>query len=552
MLAIAPSAATGTDSAPTSVARRRVLLALGSAAALTAVALLGLAALAYPFDADQSTFVLGAQVLAHGGMLYRNLWDLKPPGIFLFFLAAGNLFGFDARGIHAFELLYWLAFATTIILSLRTWFGDRTAVLAAVCTTATYYVMASWDWLTLLEPLVNFPLFVALIALARAAEQTRDTRRWLLVYGLASGCVAVFKLNLILIPLAFLPVFWWCAPAMARRRDLWLVGGVAMALPPLAIALWFALGGELSLLVNALLVFPAQVAASLGGADRLGVLSMGVRGFAVRAAPLLALAPIGLYRLFTLRGSTLGGRPSSVVVFLRWGLIAWMVAAAVDVLMQVMSWWDYQWMLVLFPLGFLSAVAMDWLVVLLGQPGRRRVMAIGAVLVALLATRATGSEIVRIARTFPERLGAIQAADPLPYQRSVSPGFDALVVDANYLRLQTAQKGPIFVFGPVILYQLTGRPPASAMPSYINQLTPGVAEQLMRDFRRSPPAYIYLDGVIRDLVLSRVLGLQDLLQQNYRLDYQSDRGAWYGLVGTHAEATWSTSAASPLPMRDQS
>jgi hypothetical protein len=531
MLAVAPSV-TGVAPTQASATRKAVLIALGLAASLAALVFFGLAALAYPFDADQSTFLLGAQLLARGGMLYRDLWDLKPPGIFLFFLVGGDLFGFDPRGIHVFDLLYWVAFAIAIIWTLQAWFGNRIAILAALFTTVTYYVMASWDWLTLLEPLVNFPLFLALISLAKAADNLHTSRRWLLVYGIASGCVAVFKLNLLLIPLAFLPVFWCCAPTVARRRDLWLIGALGLALPPLAIVVWFARDGGLPILLNALFVFPAQVATSFDSANRLGVLSMGVRGFAARAMPLLVLAPLGLYRLFAARAATPSTAAFSAVVYLRWSLIAWTAAAAVDVLMQVMSWWDYQWMLLLFPLGFLSAVAVDWLLVLLSRPGRSRLLAIGAVLVALFATRATASEIARIGRTFPERFNAIRAADPLSYQRTVNAGFNALVVDADYLRTHATNHDPIFVFGPEMLYQLTGRPPASAMPSFINQLTPGVAVQLMRDFRSSPPAYIYLDGAIQDLVLNRVQGLRDLLQQDYRLDYQSDRGAWYGRVQT--------------------
>jgi hypothetical protein len=55
------------------------------ASAYTGLALLvtlGLGALhvAYPFSADQSQTLLGAQALERGGTLYVDLWDLRQPG----------------------------------------------------------------------------------------------------------------------------------------------------------------------------------------------------------------------------------------------------------------------------------------------------------------------------------------------------------------------------------------------------------------------------------------------------------------------------------------
>ena len=50
--------------------------------ALVSVVLLALTRLPEPFAWDQTMFMLGARVLDHGGVLYRDYWDPKQPGLF--------------------------------------------------------------------------------------------------------------------------------------------------------------------------------------------------------------------------------------------------------------------------------------------------------------------------------------------------------------------------------------------------------------------------------------------------------------------------------------
>lgn len=80
-------------------------------ASLFAVAVLGMANLLQNFNGDQALFVVYAEQINHGALLYRDVWDLKQPGVFLFYLFAGKIFGFTEIGVHLFELLYWLVFS---------------------------------------------------------------------------------------------------------------------------------------------------------------------------------------------------------------------------------------------------------------------------------------------------------------------------------------------------------------------------------------------------------------------------------------------------------
>src|SRR6266542_5233542 len=85
------------------------------AAVIAIVVYLGIIHLSYPFHGDQALFMVAAKKMTAGGVLYKDFWDIKQPGIFIFFYLAGSIFGFTEVGIHFFELIYWLVFSIFLI-----------------------------------------------------------------------------------------------------------------------------------------------------------------------------------------------------------------------------------------------------------------------------------------------------------------------------------------------------------------------------------------------------------------------------------------------------
>src|SRR5690606_12764308 len=100
----APAYAAATRQAAVS---RTAVIAAYLVVAVLAVAFGAFKMVLLPFDGDQSIFALVGETIASGGRIYVDYWDVKQPGIFLFFAAAGSLFGFTSWGIHLFELIYW-------------------------------------------------------------------------------------------------------------------------------------------------------------------------------------------------------------------------------------------------------------------------------------------------------------------------------------------------------------------------------------------------------------------------------------------------------------
>src|SRR5258705_260145 len=69
-------------------------------AVLGVIAGLGLLAAPLPFTGDQALFAAGARQLARGDVLYRDFWDVKQPGIYLWYLGGGSLFRYREVALH--------------------------------------------------------------------------------------------------------------------------------------------------------------------------------------------------------------------------------------------------------------------------------------------------------------------------------------------------------------------------------------------------------------------------------------------------------------------
>ena len=82
--------------------------------AIAAVLLAGVLSLPRPLGGDQALFLYIAKSIDHGSLLYRDLWDAKQPGIYIFYAVAGNLFGFNDIAVHLLELIVMLALAVVL------------------------------------------------------------------------------------------------------------------------------------------------------------------------------------------------------------------------------------------------------------------------------------------------------------------------------------------------------------------------------------------------------------------------------------------------------
>lgn len=493
---------------------------------------LGVLNLWNPFTYDQALFAMGADRLLHGGLLYRDYWDTKQPGIFWFFALGIRLFGLSEEGVHLLELAWFTAFAAVLIGSLRRAFDHRWGPSAAALLVVGFYWAITRDWhQTQPEGLVQLPLFVATWWALEAAREPRGAfGRWL-VAGVAGGVVGVFKLLLVALPGLF-----WIGLLGARLFDKrpGAAREVGMALLALAIGFAIPIGGMLAVLgTQGLLadawytwvVYPKAVTARIHGLP-LKAWEETFHWFFERWSAALALALVGAW-------TSLRGRQATLARL----LIVWLVAGFGLLLMQKFSGWEYHLMLFLLPLGLFAARGLDALARPLAElrpPGapRERGWLLAIAALAVLANPLS-SVFVKAAELAKDRFVTSPAMRTRHMLRvSQGGGYYRFGEEVAFLAAPEARPGPIYVIGNPIVNWLSRRPLAVPRSGGILfQYT--TAEEWADTARRLEAAktpYVFVEAPkLEQLEAARPTSnaILDVLATRYRVMRTSAYGTWF-------------------------
>ena len=496
------------------------------------ILIVGFARLPAPFTGDQALNMLMGRVVADGGAPYVDLWDLKHPGIFLFFAAGGALFGFTEIGIHLFELLWMLALALAVRLTAGMFLRSRVAAaIAPVLTVGFYYAVATDVHLTQTEGIVGLPLLSSLV-FAAAAVRPGSSRpvAFSFASGLSAGLVALFKA-----PYVVLPMIFWALALVELRRAQGVkirqamrrlappaVGG--LLIPATVTAAYLAQRGALDVAWWTFVVFPRQAAAETP--LDLQLLRDGTVWFARTFSVPLALAVVGVADRLR-RGWDL----------LTLALVAWIVIGALLIWAQVIGWWSYHYLLLLVPIGLLAASGAETLVAAARARGLvYRRAAASAVLLVLtlllvpplrLATRSV-SEFVR-ARPLPLTPDSARG-----YQLEHDTAYAYAFRTTSFLRASTSHPGPIYVFASPILYVLSDRPPAISLLATWFDPTSEAWDRMAAELTAASPPYIHVaDGAIETLtaenpaIADDARALRSWLERRYRELRTDVGGTWY-------------------------
>jgi hypothetical protein len=99
---------------------------------LVMVFLRALPNLRYPLGRDQATYCVIGQGLLRGQLLYRDLWDNKPPGIFYVYALIVKTFGAVMWCVGAVDILWLLVISCCIFYFARRHLGTAAATLAMI------------------------------------------------------------------------------------------------------------------------------------------------------------------------------------------------------------------------------------------------------------------------------------------------------------------------------------------------------------------------------------------------------------------------------------
>ncbi len=510
----------------------RMPLLKPSALVLLVVGLIEFVYIPNHFGTDQSIYTIGARVLREGGILYRDYWDLKQPGIFLFFLLAGTTFGFSELGILAFEASYLFSFSIILIFTLRRYFSNP--VLAAcvpLFTVAFYYGFANPTEHLQVEGIVGFPLFLSTYFALQAEEEPehRSSTLYLFLSGVFGGVVLVFKF--ILLPVPFLiwaaTVFYLCKNARRARLSLLtrslLCIGLGAALPLVVTLVFFASRGGLQDLLWTTFQYPRRAVVE-NWHRRFEVLKRGHQRFIQSCAPSLALAAVAVSPLR-------GGRLSP----LSRNLVLWLIGGLAVIHIQVLSWWEYHYILLFVPLGILAAegVGVLWIYArkaTTNLPDRRIALSLALVIAFLYLPMLYAVAF----RSFTvARQGIPLTTDRFrELQRSLhqeNHRYDEILEDVQFLKQASSAPGPIYVFGTPAYYLVSGRNPAVPLDGWtIRFILPEQRTQLLDQLRIARPNYICVAHTHKQEVSEGFPAVGLFLAENYRELRRSRFGdIWY-------------------------
>ena len=206
--------------------------------------LLGAPSLGYPlFLHDSSLFALIGKMILEGGAPYRDIWDVKGPGIFLVNAFAISLFGLSSVSLRIFEIVWTIVTALLLgQIAWRVYRVESARCIAALAYLVFYYSQNARHW-GQADGELNLPLAVAFLALLNAYSTDRIAL-WAWA-GTGVGVATLFKFPMgivgilmlvaafragsawsVLMPRLAALAFGFAAPIALEWMHLYLVGGL--------------------------------------------------------------------------------------------------------------------------------------------------------------------------------------------------------------------------------------------------------------------------------------------------------------------------------------
>jgi hypothetical protein len=488
------------------------------------VFLVGLTAVPVSFMGDQALFSLGARAIAHGHLLYRDYWDDKQPGIYVFFRAAGAVTGFGNVGVHVFELVWQLVLTVLIVFLLRDRVRSSWVLAAApVFAVGTYYAIAGTQELTQVEALVGLPLLGAIALTLRAVRRpsARNTAWCMAGAGLCVFVVAYFKMLLVVTPVACCTVIVVVAlrqPDRALRESLLhryvIPFAAGVVVPSIAFIVWAASRGLMGELWQTWFVFPQGMPARSGRST--STLFSSLKQLAKLTAPLLVLAVIGIERARPKHRDLLA---QSMVVWLGTGLV----------LFLVQLWWFYLLMFFMVPIGVLATYGLDTL-----WANRKRVstaMAVGVVVLLVLSSAFAAKHLGTRVKELAQHGFAIGAKNGAAFRAANNPAYATIVHDAQYLD-QFPKTTSVDVWGDPLYLYVSDRSYPISVPGWAPEMMDArLWNRAAHESAAVRPKVVFVDTFSAPYIASRGKALDRVLQTDYHVAETTPQGKWYVLNG---------------------
>lgn len=312
-----------------------------SAALWLAALLIALPSLAYPLGRDQGVyFYVAREWLNHGSIPYRDLFDHKPPGIYVIYALAITLFRGHVWGIRVLEIaaLGGSAWFATRLTKPRDAGAPSAAIVALFGSCLYFGVLNFWDT-------AQCELWCVTTALGAAYCAQRPGRWWVAASGALFAFTVLIKLPALFFGLPIFALVWGAnatsageRPAERRARVLvWLAAGASLVA---VFAVYFSAHGALGQATD--IIFSANV--YYASHEHVGGFSDGV----TRVLDVFRLfMPLSLVLVYALVGLPFFGQRAEVGADRRTVLL-WSATALVGVVAQL-KLYNFHFVLMLAP-----------------------------------------------------------------------------------------------------------------------------------------------------------------------------------------------------------
>jgi hypothetical protein len=246
-----------------------------------------------PFSRDEAVYAVVARLLLEGDQPYRDVFDHKPPGVYLWYSLAFLVFGESEAGPRVLGALALSGTAAATMVAAGMLWGDRArwlagAVFGLSCGAAFIRPHAN------VEPFMVLPMSWSLVfgLRARAGRGAGNAAAAGVLAALACLTKPVAAGNAVL-------VLWLCVSGSNWRQAGWWLAGFAG--PVCTVVAWLALTGGLSRAVYANVTYNALYTAQVPLSTKIWLFHTYGRLVGMATAPLILGAGLGTWQLVARR-----------------------------------------------------------------------------------------------------------------------------------------------------------------------------------------------------------------------------------------------------------
>ncbi len=170
---------------------------------IVAALVCGIPSLIYPFGKDQGMFAWAGNLILNGAVPYRDIWDVKPPGVLYTYALAETLFGYSMSAARCLDFIWQLLIVFLIYgICRRISRREAPAVIAGIIYIASYWIHGFWNTAQA-DGFINLPIAAAVLLFIGMLDKKRTVPLCLAI-GALVGIAFYFKYPVALMIIAFI------------------------------------------------------------------------------------------------------------------------------------------------------------------------------------------------------------------------------------------------------------------------------------------------------------------------------------------------------------